>query len=521
MRDPSFVAARRQYLTAPRRHGADKSKNPSIANGLHATLYITRAIVAKRWENRMSCSTPQEICYRILVGSESDLILSAHGAAHSWRQIEGSMAIVSSWARLRHVQSQVCRPAFLDQARIALSGNGTTSLCYGLGRSYGDVCLNENGRLIVTDRLDRFIVFDEEHGIVRAEAGMSLDRLLRFAAPHGWFLPVTPGTKFVTLGGAVANDIHGKNHEIAGTFGCHVRALGSARSSGETLRLSPGENADLFAATIGGLGLTGIIRWVELQLVPIRSAFIDAETLASNDLSAFFRLAEESRDWPYTVGWVDCLAKGDAIGRGLFIRGRHAEGGGLAVHNTPRIGMPIDAPSGMLNTTTVAWFNTLYRRRPWALGYQTMHYDPFFYPLDGIANWNRLYGRRGFFQHQSAVPLANAFDTIRKLLTLTAEFGEGSFLIVLKLFGNKASPGIMSFPMQGATLALDFPNKGESTRRLLARMTDAVLAAGGRLYPAKDATMSPAAFGRDRAQTKVPHATLRGQRGSKEDGTHL
>jgi len=406
----------------------------------------------------------------------------------------GKIKSISSWGRLRQVQHEVSQPAFLDQARAAFLENGTASLCYGLGRSYGDVCLNENGRLIVTDRLDRFIVFDRERGIVRAEAGMSLDRLLRIAVPNGWFLPVTPGTKFITLAGAVANDIHGKNHEIAGTFGRHVRALGLARSSGETLQLSNDNNSDLFAATIGGLGLTGLILWVDLQLIPIQSAFIEAETLPIKDLSGFFRLAQESQDWPYTVAWVDCLARGDVIGRGLFIRGRHAKGGGLAIYKPPRISVPIDVPSGMLNATTVAFFNTLYRHRPWALGPRTMHYDHFFYPLDGIANWNRLYGRGGFYQHQSAVPMANAFNTIHKLLALTAKSGEGSFLIVLKLFGDKSSPGVMSFPLPGATLALDFPNRGENTRRLLAQMTDVVLAAGGRLYPAKDCTMSPSAF---------------------------
>lgn len=399
---------------------------------------------------------------------------------------------VSSWARLRRVEHYVSRPAFLGQARAALSRSGEPILCYGLGRSYSDVCLNENGRLIVTELLDRFISFDKHHGIVRAEAGITLDRLIRTVVPHGWFLPVTPGTKFVTLGGAVANDVHGKNHEIAGTLGCHVRALGLARSSGEVLTLSREENIDLFAATIGGLGLTGMILWVDLQLFPIRSSLIDVETLAIRNLDSFFRSAEESRDWPSTVAWVDCLAKGSAIGRGLFIRGSPSDIGGLVPHKPPRISIPFDAPSDLLNAWTVGWFNTIYRNRPWAL--RRIHYDPFYYPLDSIANWNRLYGARGFFQHQSVVPRANAAETIRELLELTAKYREGSFLVVLKLFGDMRSPGLLSFPMPGATLALDFPNKGVSTRRLLDRLNEVVLNAGGRLYPAKDATMSASAF---------------------------
>jgi L-gulonolactone oxidase len=402
------------------------------------------------------------------------------------------MQAMSSWGRLRQAPHEVARPAFLDQAR-AVPG-GAPALCYGLGRSYGDVCFNENGRLIVTDLLDRFISFDRTRGILRAEAGISFDRLLRVIVPHGWFVPVTPGTKFVTLGGAVANDVHGKNHEAAGTLGRFVRAIGLARSSGQVLTLSADENAELFAATIGGLGLTGIILWVELELEPIRSAFVETETLALDDLDAFFRVAQESHDWPYTVAWVDCLAEGAAAGRGLFFRGRHVEEGGLTVHRAPRLGVPLDAPGFLLNAHTTALFNTAVRRRPWVLGNKRVHYDPFFYPLDGVAHWNKFYGKRGFYQHQSVVPTANAPDTLSKLLALTAEFGEGSFLMVLKLFGDKPSPGLLSFPMAGATLALDFPNKGESTRRLLDRMCEVVMDAGGRLYPAKDATMSGAAF---------------------------
>jgi L-gulonolactone oxidase len=404
------------------------------------------------------------------------------------------MQQVSSWGRLRRVPHRVTRPAFLDEAQgAARSGDGPLA-CYGLGRSYGDVCLNENGRLLVTDLLDRIVLFDRERGLLRAEAGLSLDRLLRVIVPAGWFVPVLPGTKFVTLGGAVANDVHGKNHEHAGTFGAHVTAIGLARSSGEILTLSRTENAELFAATVGGLGLTGVILWVELELDPIRSAQFDTETFPLAGLAEFFTRAEESRDWPYTAAWIDCLAKGSDTGRGFFTRGRHAETGGLTVHAAPRLAAPIEAPGFLLNGYSMSLFNTLMRRRPFMYGAKRVHYDPFLFPLDSVAHWNRLYGRRGFFQHQCAVPTAAAFDTIRKLLELTAEFGEGSFLLVLKLFGDKPSPGLLSFPLPGATLALDFPNKGESTRRLLSQMADVVLAAGGRLYPAKDATMSGEAF---------------------------
>ena len=224
---------------------------------------------------------------------------------------------VTSWGRLGVHDHVVVEPHFLDQAQAALSERGPI-LGFGLGRSYGDVCLNSGGRLLRTRALDRLINADWTTGIVRAEAGLTFDELLRLTVPKGWFLPVVPGTKFVTLGGAVANDVHGKNHETAGTFGCHVRRLGLSRSSGEVVELAPDQNSEFFAATIGGLGLTGIILWVEVALVRIGSAYVDVETLELADLDGFFRLAEQSQDWEFTVAWVDCLAKGAAIGRGLI-----------------------------------------------------------------------------------------------------------------------------------------------------------------------------------------------------------
>ncbi len=385
-------------------------------------------------------------------------------------------------------------PAFLVDALGALAEFNGSILPIGARRSYGDVCLNHGGALVRTTALDRLITADWLTGVIRAEAGLTLDALLRVAVPKGWFLPVTPGTKFVTLGGAVANDVHGKNHESAGTIGCHIRRIGLARSSGELLELSDSENSELFHATIGGLGLTGLILWVELGLKQIGSSDIDVETLAIADLDQFFRVAEESGEWEHTVAWVDCLTTGRRLGRGLFMRGRHEPRGALRVHGEPRLAVPLDAPSWLLNSSTVRLFNLLYRHRPWAMGHRTVHYDPFFYPLDAVRRWNRLYGPHGFFQHQSVVPSKSAVGAIQRLLTLTGEYQQGSFLVVLKLFGARRSPGLLSFPMAGATFALDLPNRGESTRKLLQAMTDVVMEAGGRVYPAKDATMSAEAF---------------------------
>jgi FAD/FMN-containing dehydrogenase len=384
--------------------------------------------------------------------------------------------------------------SFADEMIAAIrAGEQRPLLCRGLGRSYGDVALNGGGYLLDTTRADHFLSADWATGLIRAEAGLSLDELLRACVPRGWFLPVTPGTKFVTLGGAVANDVHGKNQESAGTLGCHVRRIGLARSNGDVIELSPEREEPLFAATIGGLGLTGVILWVEVQLAPISSAQVEVERLAMADLEDFFRLSAESGEWPYTVAWVDSLARGRALGRGLFIRARHREGGPLVSHGVPRFAAP-HAARHLLNSKTVALFNLLYRRRPWATGRRTMHYDRFFYPLDSLLHWNRLYGPRGFFQHQSVVPMKDAPRTVRRLLELTAESGGPSYLTVLKILGDRPSPGLLSFPMPGVTLALDLANRGETTRRLLGRLADAVVAAGGRLYPAKDATMSGDAF---------------------------
>lgn len=405
---------------------------------------------------------------------------------------------VSSWGRRSRVPHHVLRPSFLADATAAVEGDGPPLLAFGLGRSYGDVCLNANGRLLVTDRLDRLQHFDASAGVVRAEAGLSLDHLLRVIVPRGWFLPVTPGTKFVTLGGAVANDVHGKNHEHAGSFGVHVRRLGLFRSTGETLTLSREENPELFSATVGGLGLTGLITWVELDLAPIKSSRLETETLDIPDLDGFFRIAEETsragEAWPFTVAWVDCLAAGSGLGRGLFMRSRFVPEGGLAVHRDPKITVPLDAPGFLLNGLTMRAFNGLYRNRPFARGRKVQHYDPVFYPLDAIGGWNRLYGKRGFYQHQSVIPFPQARDTVKRLLETTAAAGQGSFLSVLKLMGDRGASGVLSFPRAGATLALDFPDKGEATRGLLLRLAEIVLEAGGRLYPAKDAVMTPDMF---------------------------
>jgi FAD/FMN-containing dehydrogenase len=364
-------------------------------------------------------------------------------------------------------------------------------LAYGMGRSYGDVCLNPDGPVLLTRDLRRFLSFDAEMGVLRCEPGCTLGEVAALALPRGWFPPVVPGTQFVTVAGAVANDVHGKNHHRAGTFGRHVRALELLRSDGRRQVLGPGANPERFAATVGGLGLTGLITWVELQLAHVPGAWMDVEAVPFGDLDGFASLAEESdRTHAYTVAWVDGLASGAAFGRGIFFRGNHAEVPGTLSPPRARWRVPLDAPDALLSAPLVRAFNAVYRRWP-RHGTRRMTLWKFLHPLDAIGGWNRLYGRRGLLQHQCVVP---GKDAVRALLSAAAESGQGSFLTVLKTFADVPSPGLLSFPRPGWTLALDFPGRGEVTLRLLERLDAIVVEHGGRVYPAKDARMSPATF---------------------------
>jgi FAD/FMN-containing dehydrogenase len=401
-----------------------------------------------------------------------------------------------SWGRYPKA-THCLRPVFWSTDLIPDTA-GQTVLPFGLGRSYGDSCLNDGNALLLTRPLNRLLGFDRENGLIRCEAGVSLDELLRFIVPQKWFLPTTPGTKFVTVGGAVANDVHGKNHHRAGTFGGHVTQFELLRSNGERLLCSPQQNREWFEATIGGLGLTGLITWVELKLRRVNNAMIEMESVKFCNLDEFFEVSTASdRDFEYTVAWLDCMAGGGSLGRGIFMRGNHArsEIKGLEPHHAPRRSVPFDFPDFALNHFSIKLFNNLYyARQRRKVSRAIVHYDPFFYPLDAIKNWNRIYGRRGFFQYQFVIPFATNHNAIRQILSRIAESGQGSFLGVLKTFGSVQSPGVLSFPRPGVTLALDFPNQGTRTLALFKELDGIVLDAGGRFYPAKDACMSPQAF---------------------------
>jgi L-gulonolactone oxidase len=398
-----------------------------------------------------------------------------------------------------HGPQQVAIPQFRDEVAPLLHTAhqaATSILGVGLGRSYGDSGLNLGAAVVDATRLDRIIAFDPAQGILRAEAGMALGDILKLVVPRGWFLPTSPGTRFVTLGGAVANDVHGKNHHSRGTFGAWVRRIGLLRSDHGMVEVSQDQHPELFRATIGGLGLTGFILWVEFQLVHIASAWLEQETIPFERLSDFFSIAAQSEAFEHTVAWVDCTRGGKGLGRGLFHRANWAQDGRLAVHaDQASFAMPVELPVWALNRFTLRAFNIFhYHANRFKPRHARLHYGPAIYPLDAIRNWNRLYGSRGFYQYQCVIPPAAAQDAVHELLRVIASSGMGSFLIVLKTFGARRSPGLLSFPHEGTTLALDFANHGEETLGLMARLDDIVMPAGGRLYPAKDGRIPPAMY---------------------------
>jgi FAD/FMN-containing dehydrogenase len=389
----------------------------------------------------------------------------------------------------------VYRPSWADEFSRFDDADAPV-LAFGLGRSYGDSCLNDGGYLIDISAMDQVLSFDPASGLLRCAAGMSLAKILQMIVPRGWFLPVTPGTKFVTIAGAIANDVHGKNHHCAGTFGCHVTQLEIMRSDGTRLRCSPSHNAEWFAATIGGLGLTGIILWAEIQLTKITSRKIAVVNRTFRSLHEFLDLTVESegQGFDFTVAWIDCLAGPNA--RGILLSGKHAESGELFGKDAAggKLRVPFAFPEFALNRVSVKAFNTLYYVLNAAKkGTRYVDYDPFFYPLDAVRDWNRIYGKRGLLQYQCVVPLAES-DAFQEIMRAISDSGAGSFLGVIKKFGDLPSPGLMSFPRPGLTLALDFPFRGDRTLRLFDRLDGIVLQAHGALYPAKDARMSRGMF---------------------------
>ena len=401
-----------------------------------------------------------------------------------------------SWGRYPRHNARVVQLHWQSDFPGILAGSHDSALPVGMGRSYGDVCLLNGGTLLQTTGMNRLLDFDPETGILTAESGATLAQILDFAVPHGFFLPVTPGTKYVTLGGAIANDIHGKNHEVAGSFGNHVPCFELVRSDGTRILCSRRDNLDWFHATIGGMGLTGLITWAQLRLKPIVSRAIDYEGIQFHGINEFLELKQRYKDVEYTVSWVDCVSTGKNFARGIFMLGDHSKvPGDLKPSPEPRLVFPFEAPGFALNRTSVSAFNTLFfhkQRKPHVKTIQD--YEPFFYPLDAVLHWNRMYGRNGLVQFQYSLPWETAVEGTEAILRAIANSGVASFLAVLKTFGDIPSLGMMSFPQPGIMFALDFPIKTGITFPLLERLGDMTLDYGGRLYPAKDAAMTSRQF---------------------------
>lgn len=389
----------------------------------------------------------------------------------------------------------------------------------GNGRAYGDAALNPRAT-VSTLRHDRLLAFDETTGRLTCEAGVLLSDLVDIFLPRGWFVPVTPGTRLVTVGGMIAADVHGKNHHLHGSFGRHVESLRLMTAEGGVVTCSRDDNAALFRATIGGMGLTGVITEATFRLMPVETAYIRQETVPGRDLDAVMAAFEESATWTYTVAWIDCLAHGSRLGRALLYRGEHARTDELPWNRrgTPRrapaprrLRVPFALPDVTLNRFTVAAFNELYYRKGLQAGRTLIDAETFFYPLDAVLDWNRIYGPSGFVQYQCVLPKPASRSGLRLLLERIAAAGAGSFLAVLKLFGpGDADGGVLSFPMEGYTLALDFPASARNFALLIE--LDAIVADhGGRLYLAKDARMGQRVLRRGYGPALERFLALRGE----------
>ena len=415
---------------------------------------------------------------------------------------------LTSWGKYPLIDTRLVSPADDARAVAALAqtlGRSASLIGRGMGRSYGDSALND--QLVVSSLGLNFMEsFDEESGLLVTGAGVSLAEILDAFVPRGWFLPVTPGTKFVSLGGAVASDVHGKDHHIAATFSRHVEWIDLWTPTTGLIRCSDNNHSDIFHATAGGHGLTGFILRVALRLKKIPSAFIKQEMVKAGNLESIMAVFERYAELPFTVAWIDCLQTGKGLGRSVFMGGGFAEKEDLPgkyrsrPHQPPSpraLSVPLDFPSFVLNTSSVKAFNALYYgKAPKGLSKSVVSYNSFFYPLDAIHNWNRIYGRRGFTQYQFVLPKQTSVFGLPDILKTIAASGQGSFLAVLKLFGPQpVFDGNISFPMEGYTLALDFPIT-KKLFPLLDRLDAMVLECGGRHYLTKDARMSGETFRR-------------------------
>ena len=413
--------------------------------------------------------------------------------------VPSSVQRLSGWGRHPVETCRVFRPekaSELGEVIGARVDGGVISR--GLGRAYGDAALNAKGAVVSHLRLNRMLGFDPATGVLECEAGVSFADVVETFLPRGWFLPVTPGTKHVTVGGALAADVHGKNHHRDGTIAAFVESFRLLTPGRGLLRCSRDENADVFRATLGGMGLTGAILSARIRLMRVESAWVTVDYARAAGLDdALRRFAESDARHRYSVAWIDCLATGRSLGRGVLMQGDHAPasavaGDPFAVRRSAQAGVMLDAPSALLNRYTVGAFNRLYHAAHPDRAGKRVPLDSFFYPLDAVGDWNRLYGRRGFVQYQAVLPAEGGEGALARLLERVAASGRASFLAVLKRFGE-ANDCLLSFPMAGWTLTLDLP-VARGLDELLRELDRTVLDGGGRVYLAKDAALSPETF---------------------------
>jgi FAD/FMN-containing dehydrogenase len=405
---------------------------------------------------------------------------------------------ISGWGSYPQIEAQLVEPtcdaAVMEQI-MATGGAGESAglIPRGLGRSYGDSALAP--RVLGSRYLNSFLRLDEDTGELTCGAGVSLGQVIKTLLPRGWFPPVVPGTQFVTLGGAVASDVHGKNHHHDGTFCDHVLALRLATPAQGIVECSREHRPDLFRATCGGMGLTGVILEVTFRLRRVASAYIDETTLRAANIREALALFSEHSVAAYSVAWIDCSASGRALGRSVLKLGEHSAVGGLALPARKKLTVPFNLPPGLLNRHSIRLFNQFYYHRPTgADNPRRVHLEPYFFPLDSILRWNRIYGRRGFLQYQLVLPRESGEEGLNRVLGKISDSGLGSFLAVLKAFG-KANGNCLSFPMAGYTLALDF-KRDKELDTLLCQLDEIVLDHGGRIYLTKDARMPESVFKR-------------------------